>query len=280
MKFRTKGFTSLLLACCFAVAGISGVVLYVTPKGRVANWTNWNMLGLDKHEWGAVHINVCLLLLIIGGVHLVLNWRIFLSYIKRKAAGLNLKVEMAAAVLITTGIVAGTLFQVPPLTSTMTLNEKIKAYWEQRAPSGPAPHAEEFSVVRFAGNVGLSVDDVTTALRQEGFAVEDPEVSIGELAKQNGIAPSDVYLAVKKHFPEATGDLHAGEGRGLGLGLGQGGSGGAQTGQARGKTKDRVDAKDRARGWDWARVEAAGTAIGNHAKIHPVANIDNREEYH
>ena len=49
MKFRTKGFVSLLLALTFLVASFSGVILYLTPRGRVANWTGWTMLGLDKH---------------------------------------------------------------------------------------------------------------------------------------------------------------------------------------------------------------------------------------
>ena len=66
MKFRTRGFVSLLLALTFLVASFSGVILYLTPRGRVANWTGWTMLGLDKHEWGAIHINACLLVLVIA----------------------------------------------------------------------------------------------------------------------------------------------------------------------------------------------------------------------
>jgi hypothetical protein len=183
------------------------------------------MFGLDKHGWGAIHMNACLLVLIAAGVHLALNWRVFLSYIKRKAAGLNLKIEMAAALLITAIVVTGTVLQVPPFSSTTALNEKIKAYWEQGAPAGPAPHAEEFSVTRLASNIGLSVDEVTTALAQEGFVVRDPELSIGELAQQRGVAPSDLYSAIQKRYPNSVGRLRAGPGRGRGMGRGQGGRG-------------------------------------------------------
>ena len=145
------------------------------------------MGGLDKHEWGAVHMNACLLTLVVVAVHLFLNWRIFWSYIRNKAAGFNLKLEMAIALLATAAVVAGTLVQVPPLTATSALNDRIKAFWEEGAPTGPAPHAEELTVQRFARSVGLSVDDVVDALGKEGLAVENTSTTIGALAKQNGL---------------------------------------------------------------------------------------------
>jgi hypothetical protein len=225
MRFRFKGFTSLLMACCFTVAAISGIVLYFTPRGRVANWTSWTMFGLEKHQWGSVHMNACLLVLIVAGIHLVLNWRVFLSYIKRKAAGLNLKAEMATALVITAVVVSGTVFELPPFSTIVAMNEAIKDRWERQAPRGPAPHAEEFSVARMAGNLGLTVDEVTLALRQEGLKVEDPDMSIGQLAHQSGIAPSDVYAAIQRRYPNATADPRPGRGQGRGLGLGRGGRG-------------------------------------------------------
>ena len=47
-----------------------------------------------------------LLMLLGAAIHLVLNWRIFWSYIQKKSVGFNLKWEMAASVLITGAIVA------------------------------------------------------------------------------------------------------------------------------------------------------------------------------
>ena len=75
MKFQSKGFTSLLLAVALPILGFSGIILYVTPRGRIANWTGWTMLGLGKQGWQAVHINVALLFLIVACIHLYLNWR-------------------------------------------------------------------------------------------------------------------------------------------------------------------------------------------------------------
>ena len=97
-RFSLRGFTSLLLTLAFAVMCFSGVMLFLTPRGRVANWTGWTLLGLGKHDWGAVHVNNSVLFIVIAMVHLVLNWSVFVRYIKSKTvAGLKLNKELALA---------------------------------------------------------------------------------------------------------------------------------------------------------------------------------------
>jgi hypothetical protein len=226
MKFRTKGFTSLLLTCLFATAAFSGIILYMTPRGRVANWTGWTMMGLDKHSWGAMHINACLLFLLVALLHLFFNLKVFWGYIKKRSSGFNLKAEMALALLVTTVVIAGTLYKVPPLSSTMTLNERIKNYWEEATPSGPAPHAEEFTLTRFANTVGLTIDDIETALGEEGYTVNDKTSTIGFVAEENEITPNQVFIAIRKHYPEINIGMGAGRGQGMGRGRGGQGAGG------------------------------------------------------
>ena len=43
-RFNWRGFFSLLLFGSFSLLAFSGIILYVTPKGRVANWTGWTLL--------------------------------------------------------------------------------------------------------------------------------------------------------------------------------------------------------------------------------------------
>jgi hypothetical protein len=146
MKFQTRGFTSLLLTLSFLVATISGVVLYLTPRGRTANWTDWSILGLSKHEWSAIHINSCLLLLIVGAVHLFLNWAVFRSYLRKVGArGMQLKWETLLAVLLTVLVTGGAYFDLPPFRTVAAYRYRIKAYWDGQtaaeAESAPAAHA-------------------------------------------------------------------------------------------------------------------------------------------
>ena len=130
-RFSTRGFTSLLLTLVLLVMGLSGVMLYLTPRGRVAHWTDWTLLGLGKEGWGALHMNASLLFLLGAVLHLAINWSTFFRYLKKKTvAGLHMKKELALAVVIAGVAVAGTLYEVPPFSSVVALNEDIKNYWE------------------------------------------------------------------------------------------------------------------------------------------------------
>jgi hypothetical protein len=264
MKFRTKGFTSLLLTCLFTTAAFSGIILYMTPRGRVANWTGWTMMGLDKHSWGAMHINACLLFLLVALLHLFFNLKVFWSYIRKRSSGFNLKAEMALALLVTTVVIAGTLYKVPPLSSTLTLNERIKNYWEEATPSGPAPHAEEFTLTRFASTVGLTIDDIETALGEEGYTVNDKTSTIGFVAEENEITPNQVFIAIRKHHPEI--NLGMGGGRGQGMGRGRGGQGAGQgSGQGAGLGVGGGCAED-AKGECSANASQGNDPSGEHPK--------------
>jgi len=220
MKFQIKGFTSLLLTAVFLILGFSGIILYLTPRGRVANWTGWTMFGLSKQDWQSVHINVVLLFLIVAGLHLYLNWPVFWCYIKKKGSlALNLKLEMVMALLLAGVVLAGAIKYIPPFSTVVDYNYQIKDYWERWASEAPTPHAEELRLSQFADNLGLSISDVMKALQEEGIAVEDASATIGQVAEANNLTPADVYAAIKKHFPEAD---QRGKGQGKGRGMGQG----------------------------------------------------------
>ena len=227
-KFSTKGFTSLLLTCSFLVLGVSGVILYLTPRGRTAHWTDWTVTGLGKEEWAALHTNLAILFLAAAGLHLVLNWTMFWGYIKKKAgAGLNLKRELSLATVIAAVFVAGTLFGLPPFSTVQGWNDQIKNYWDRKAAQAPVPHSEELTLAQFAAEIALSVEDASEALSQEGFDVRDASLSMAELAESKGVAPSDVFAAIQKHFPESghVPGWGRGQGGGRGLGPGRGGQG-------------------------------------------------------
>jgi hypothetical protein len=204
--FSLRGFTSLLLTIAFVAMCFSGVMLFLTPRGRVANWTDWSLLGLGKHEWGAVHINNSVLFVVIAATHLVLNWSIFVRYLKNKAvAGLNMKKELALASLVAAAFLAGPIYSVPPFSSLMALNEDIKNYWEQHAEQPPVPHAEEMTLTELAGHVHLTVEQVSSALADKGFQVTQANLTVGEVGQQKGVAPSVVFAAIQEQYPESRG---------------------------------------------------------------------------
>ncbi|MBN2021454.1 MAG: DUF4405 domain-containing protein [Pirellulales bacterium] len=217
MRFHLRGFTSLLLAIAFVAVAFSGVMLYVSPQGRVAHWTGWTMLGLEKEEWSAQHVNFGLLFLVAAGLHWFLNWNLFWSYLKAKnARRLNLVAETSAAVVIAALFLLGAMFLIPPFGTVVLGNSQMQAYWENRSPRPPAPHAEEFKLPRFASMIGLSIDELKDALQKEGYVVPSDFVTVGELARQHGDVPSDILAAVQKHFPTAGSKPYGCQGKGQG----------------------------------------------------------------
>ena len=98
LKFKFRGFVSLLTTATALISLFSGIVLYFTPQGKIAHWTNWTFWGLDKEIWGALHINSSLILFIVAIFHTYYNWGILIGYIKKKASmALNLKSELTVS---------------------------------------------------------------------------------------------------------------------------------------------------------------------------------------
>ncbi len=206
MRFRWMGFTTLLLTLTFCVVLLSSIALYLKPVGRVANWTDWRLIGLNKGQWEAVHTNAGLLAAVVAALHLWNNWKIFLNYLRQKTTGISLKRELAAASLITVALVGGTILEIPPLTVPTALNDYVKDYWEEAGPPAPTPHAEEFTLERFALSIGLTNDELQSVLAREGLIHRGTGTTIAELARQNGLSPNQIYTAITKYFPKAIRD--------------------------------------------------------------------------
>lgn len=79
-----KKTASLTLAFSGIVLLLSSVVLYVGPPSHVGHFSPWLLLGLSRHHWGAIHLNGGILFCIAMLVHTYYNWKLLLSYMKRK----------------------------------------------------------------------------------------------------------------------------------------------------------------------------------------------------
>lgn len=212
-RFSVRAFTSLLLTLAFGAMCFSGVMMFLTPRGRVANWTDWSLLGLGKHDWGSVHVNNSVLFVAIAAAHLLLNWSVFMRYLKSKAvSGLNMKKELALASVIAAACVAGPIYDVPPFSSLMALNTDIKNYWErhseQRAEQPPVPHAEELTLSELAGHVNLTAQQVSLALEDQGYEATHADLTVGQIGEQEGVAPSAVFAVIREHYPDSRGWGH------------------------------------------------------------------------
>ena len=193
-----KGFASLLTTFSFIVMSLSGILLFIVPQGRIAEWTEWRMLGLAKSQWGDIHITTCLMFLIAGAYHIWFNWRTLVSYFAaRRAAGLTRKREMAISTVVTLFFIAGAIYQVPPLSYVLTLNNTIKQAWiVDKDHEPPMGHAELLTMPSFTKKLQMDMGQVTAVLQQNGITFNDTE-SLAVIAKRHGTSPVKLYQMIK-----------------------------------------------------------------------------------
>ncbi len=216
-NFSGRGFVSVAMTLGFVALVITGVMLYMKPAGRIANWTGWRLLGLTKEQWEALHICFSAGFLVAGGFHIYLNWRPLLNYFKsRLTRRFALRGDWVLALVLFGVIWLGTLAEVPPFSSLVALNETIKNSWDEEKGRAPVPHAELLTLAKLATEVGADLDAVIARLQSKGIAVESSAVVVGDLAQAHGLTPRELHdIAVGPA---------AGE-RGPGGGAGRGGGG-------------------------------------------------------
>lgn len=192
--FNGKGLTSFVVFLSFVVMTVTGIVLYVTPMGRIAHWTHWTVLGLDKEEWAAAHITSSLLFMVASIIHLYYNWTIFWCYFKmRFEKGFNLKREFAAAVVLCAVFTAGGIWEFWPIGYVVSWNEDIKDYWERVSTHPPVPHAEEWTIIELAERTDTSIDVIIARFEAEGYDVESANETLLSIASRHGVSPNALF---------------------------------------------------------------------------------------
>ena len=118
---------SLTLLISLLPLVLTSIVLYIVPEGRVAYWSEWTMLGLSKTQWGDIHINLGWLFLAAGFLHLYLNWKPVVAYMKTKAKELKVfTLEFNIGLLLTIFFIVGTLQGIPPLSTIIDFGASFK----------------------------------------------------------------------------------------------------------------------------------------------------------
>lgn len=215
-----RALTSVLIFAGFLALVVSGIMLFVSPPGRVANWSNWTLLGLTKKQWTALHVCFSALFLIVSIVHLMLNWRPMLGYFKDRLAGrLGFRWEWATALLLCAGVAVGTHYKWPPFAQLLAWNDTLKESWESPGRRAPIPHAELLSLAELARQAGVPFADATNRLAAAGIAVPSPEVQVAELARQYNRSAQQIYNLMVE-APAGRGKGHQGGGAGGGGGGG------------------------------------------------------------
>lgn len=197
--FKWRIIVSLTTAWMFLVMGITGLILFIAPQGRIAYWVDWHFLGLTKTDWGNIHIVACIFFLVGGGWHLYFNWKIFMNHLRDKIAkGLKMRKELFITTALTVFVVVSALFHIPPLGYLINLNDTIKSSWiESPDYEPPFGHAELLSLKRFCKKTNIDLKKATQALQQAKLKFSSPSETLEDIAKSNGISPKDVFAVIE-----------------------------------------------------------------------------------
>ncbi|WP_456366051.1 DUF4405 domain-containing protein [Thermococcus sp.] len=87
-----RGVVDLLLLLVFTVLAITGIGLYLAPRGRIAEAIGWTFLGVNRETLTAVHTYFGFAMIGLVGLHLSIGFRSMIAMLrmglrKRRARG-------------------------------------------------------------------------------------------------------------------------------------------------------------------------------------------------
>ncbi|MFC1889908.1 DUF4405 domain-containing protein [Thermodesulfobacteriota bacterium] len=215
---RTTSLTAML---SFSVMFLTGVVLYVTPRGRIAHWVDWRLWGLSKDQWSNIHINMAILFILAGLLHIYYNWKPITSYLKNKDKQWKVFTgDFNTALVLTVLFVLFTWLALPPFSWVAHLNESIKDAAALRYGRPPYGHAELSSLESLTGKTGLDLSEGIEQLRKKGYRVDSRGSTLQELSRKNRTSPQQIYATMQQGLQKKeksdTKPFGAGMGRGGG----------------------------------------------------------------
>lgn len=213
--FQWRSFTTFYVVLSFAIITLSGVILFITPPGRVAYWSQWQFLWLTKQQWQAVHTLFTFLFVIAASFHLFFNWKVLTTYLRVKLEeGMKRKSELTLASGVALLILVLTLANVPPFKTVMDFGERARNSWVSPKDEPPIPHAELLTLAEFAEKVQIPLKQIKSQLAASGIVADSATVSVKSLAEKHNLTPQQLYAKMQKGTQEKV--VQVAEGGGYG----------------------------------------------------------------
>ena len=198
-KHSSRSLTAFLVTWAFVVLTFTGIILYIVPQGRIANWVHWSLFGMSKDQWGWVHMMFGGVFIITGFLHLYYNWKPFKKYFADRVRGhFEPKQEVFIATALTVVIFTISALNIPPASWVIELNSAVKDSWvispELEPPYG---HAEEGTLGGIARKLRLDIDKMTKQLDEANIIYSGKEDTLDSIARANETTPMAVYEMIK-----------------------------------------------------------------------------------
>ena len=203
-----RKITSLTALISFVLLMVTSIVLYIVPSGRIANWAGYQLWSLSKEDWGSVHINLGVLLLISILLHVYYNWKPMISYLKNRSKQLRVFTpDFNISLVVTLAVFVGTLAGIPPMSSIINFGAAITDKANLAYGDPPYGHAELSPLADFADKVKVDLDESLVKLKAAGIEVESAAQTMEEIAHINGISPQQIYVVMKPESQRVTNEM-------------------------------------------------------------------------
>ena len=194
-----RKITSLVMLLSTLILSFTGIILFIAPHGKIAYWANWEILGLSKGEYTSLHSTFFVLFLLSFVLHIYFNFNAIKNYLSNKAKELVIFTkEMVIAVVLTVIFFLGTLTNIAPFSTFLSLGDDAKEYWAQIYGEPPFNHAELSSLKVFIKKTGLDENTAIENLKKANIAFDSIEDKLIDVAKRNKKSPNDIYEMIEE----------------------------------------------------------------------------------
>lgn len=192
-----RKITSLTLGFSFLIMTYTGIMLFLAPQGKIAHWSNWELLGLTKTQYGDIHITSMFVMIIFGVLHIYYNWKAIVSYLKDKTKKVSFtKQEFIIALSINIIFVFGTLNLVQPFQAILDLNDGAKKYWVEVYGKPPFSHAEDVTLKKLCKRMDIEYEEAIETLKENKIIFNETQ-SMQEIGKANNMSPAEIYKLIE-----------------------------------------------------------------------------------
>ena len=193
-NFNWRAFTTLYIVFSFIIITFSGLILFIAPPGRIANWMQTGILGLSKQQWQNIHTIITFLFIIAAGFHIYFNWKPLIFYLKGKIrAGKKIHKELISVSLITSLISVMAIHDFPPFNAIMAFGESIKHSWSTQETEPPIPHIELMTIEEIAQYKNLKINYIKDMLATSNIYNISNDILLKDLAATYRMSPKDIY---------------------------------------------------------------------------------------
>jgi len=192
-----KTVTLVLFFALFFVL-VTGLVMFTAPPARVASWADWGFLGLSRQAWEGAHLAMGLLVVAAGLVHAMLHVDAFLDHLRDDDGMVIVFTKpFFAGLILVVGLFAAALAGAPPMAQLARLADHLQERASDTYGEPPYASAERSTLADFARRMGMDTEKALALLRLKNIKADSGDLTLGEIARQNRVAPGGVFEALK-----------------------------------------------------------------------------------